>query len=189
MASLDIGKPEVCKWIRENFPPTSRILDVGACDGKWKQLLDEYENMDAVEAWEPNCIAIGPMYRHVYHKDIAELEYGEYDLVIFGDVIEHLDVPAAQEVLRYAADRCRDMIVAVPYQYPQDAIYGNPWEIHKQPDLTAEIFSERYPGLEVLHDTGKNYCFYHKAQPKKPAPKKPKESKPKETAKKPRAKK
>ena len=164
MPSLDIGKDVVCEWIRKNFKPDSTILDVGACDGKWSYLLPEFENMDAVEAWEPNCIACQPHYQHVYHKDIAEFEYGKYDLIIFGDVIEHMDVPTAQRVLKIALGKCKDVIVAVPYLYPQDAIYGNPWERHKQSDLTAEIFAERYPDLEVLHDTGHGYCFYHKKQ-------------------------
>lgn len=166
MASYDIGKDVVTAWIRENFPDTASILDVGACDGKWRHLLPEYANMDAIDAWEPNCIAIRDMYGNVYHKDVAELEYGKYDLIIFGDVIEHMDVETAQKVLAYASSHCKDMIVAVPFLYPQGSLYGNPWEIHKQPDLTAEIFAERYPGLEVLHDTGQRYCFYHKAQPK-----------------------
>ena len=167
MPSLDIGKDVVCEWIRKNFEPYVEILDVGACDGKWKSLLPEYHHMDAIDAWEPNCIYCQPMYRKTFHKDIAEFEYDKYDLIIFGDVIEHMDVPTAQKVLKYASARCKDMIVAVPYLYPQDAIYGNPWERHKQPDLTAEIFAERYPDLEVLHDTKQGYCFYHKKQKKR----------------------
>lgn len=162
MPSLDIGKSVVCEWIRKRFDKEAEILDVGACDGKWKWLLYEYENMDAVEAWEPNCNMIKGLYRNVFNSDIADFQYDWYDLIIFGDVIEHMDVPVAQKVLKYAESRCRDMIVAVPYQYPQGALYGNPWECHLQPDLTAEIFAERYPGMEVLHDTGQNYCFYHK---------------------------
>lgn len=184
MASYDIGKDEVCKWIRENYPEDASVLDVGACDGKWKWMLHEYSNMDAVEAWEPNCLRIQDKYRRVFHKDIAQFEYDQYDLIIFGDVIEHMDVPTAQRVLAYASGRCKDMIVAVPYLYEQGPIYGNPWEVHKQPDLTAEIFAERYPGLEVLHDTGRNYCFYHKEQPKPKKAAKPAEKK----AEKPEAK-
>lgn len=164
MPSLDIGKDKVCEWIRENFEPAAEIFDVGACDGKWKSLLPEYKNMDAIDAWEPNCIQCQPLYRNIYHKDIAEFDYSKYDLIIFGDVIEHMDVPTAQKVLAYASERCKDMIVAVPFEYPQGAIYGNPWEIHKQPDLTPAIVAERYPDLEVLHDTGARYCFYHKKQ-------------------------
>lgn len=164
MASLDVGKPEVCEWIRANFEPDAEILDVGACDGKWKWLLPEYKNMDAVEAFTPNAERIQFKYRKVINADIYKLVYQKYDLIIFGDVIEHLEVKQAQEVLEYAKTKCTDMIVAVPFLYPQGAIYGNPYEVHKQPDLTAEVFAERYPGFEVLHDTGHNYCFYHRGK-------------------------
>lgn len=161
MASNDIGKDWVCAWIRANFPQDAKILDVGACDGKWKKLLPEY-TMDAVEAFPPNCERIKTLYRVVYCADVAELEYDDYDLIIFGDVIEHMSVETAQKVLSYADKKCGDMIVAVPYLYKQGPLYGNPWEVHVQDDLTAENFAERYPKLAVLYDTRQNYCFYHR---------------------------
>ena len=69
---------------------------------------------------------------------------------------------AAKSELEYARDRCRDMIVAVPFRYEQGALYGNPYEVHVQPDLTPEIFADRYPGFEVLLRARDNYCYYHK---------------------------
>lgn len=162
MASYDVGKKEVVSWIHENFPKDSTILDVGACDGKWRQLLRDYVDIDAVDIWEPNCRNIKPMYRNVFCKDITTLKYLKYDLIIFGDVIEHMEVADAQKALKYAMNKCKDMIVAVPYRYPQGELYGNPYERHIQDDLTPEIFAERYPDLEVLINPGHNYCFYHK---------------------------
>lgn len=162
MGSYSVGKDAVVSWIRERFNTSSTILDVGACDGKWRRLLPDYVNMDAVEIFEPNFERIKPMYRYAFHKDIAEMEYDWYDLIIFGDVIEHMDVPKAQKVLEYAKPRCRDMVVAVPFLYIQDEIYGNPWERHIQEELTPELFDERYEGFEVLLDTAYRYCYYHK---------------------------
>ena len=161
MSSYDYGKPEICAWIRQDFPREATILDVGACDGKWRRLLPEYPNMDAVEAFEPNLKNL-QSYRNVFHADICDLSYEWYDLVIFGDIVEHLSVEAAKNELEYARDRCRDMIVAVPFLYEQGAIYGNPYEVHIQDDLTPEIFGERYPGFEVLLRARDNYCYYHK---------------------------
>lgn len=162
MGSYDYGKQAVCAWIRWRFDPgSSTILDVGAGDGKWRRLLREYRNMDAVEAFEPNLQYL-TNYRKVYHADVRELEYKPYDLIIFGDIIEHLTVAQAQAVLAYAKPRCRDMIVAVPFCYKQGAIYGNPYEIHIQDDLTPENFEERYPGFAVLNDPGHDYRYYHK---------------------------
>ena len=161
MASYDFGKTEVCDWIRKKFPNDAEILDVGACDGKWRALLADYPNMDAVEVWPPNAEEIKPLYREVFCSDIADLKYKDYDLIIFGDVIEHMEVSTAQKVLKKAKNKCKDMIVAVPFLYRQGALYGNPYEEHKQADLTAEIFDNRYPGFDSLVDTGKNYVFYH----------------------------
>lgn len=160
MSSYYFGKDIVCAWIREHFSAGAEILDVGACDGIWRQLLPEY-TMDAVEIHGPNADRLHG-YRKVFRSDVDGLDYEHYDLIIFGDVIEHMDVEKAQRVLAYARPRCRDMVVAVPFLYPQDAFGGNPWEKHLQPDLTAEIFAARYPGFSVLCDTGMNYCYYHK---------------------------
>lgn len=158
MSSYAYGKDEVCAWIRENFPPDATVLDVGACDGLWRRLLPEY-TMDAVEAYAPNMERLTG-YRAAIHADIRFFRFDWYDLIIFGDVIEHLTVEDAKALFEYTIPRCRDMIVAVPFLYPQGAIYGNPYEVHQQPDLTPEIFNERYPGFEpvVLFD---NYCYYH----------------------------
>jgi hypothetical protein len=163
--SYDYGKAEVCAWIRARFPRTSTILDVGAGDGKWRRLLREYETMDAVEIFTPTAMALRALpYRHVYNADIRRFEYERYDLIIFGDVIEHLSPQDAQAVLAYAAKRCRDMVVAVPWLYAQGPVDGNVHETHLQPDLTPEIFAERYPMLEVLHDPGHGYCYYHRKE-------------------------
>ena len=160
MPSYDVGKDVVVEWIRKNFNTDSRILDVGACDGKWKKLLPEYR-MDAVEIWEPYCKNLTE-YENVYNYNIVGMIYEYYDLIIFGDVIEHMTVEEAQQVIKYAYPRCTDMIVAVPFLYPQEAVDGNPWQAHKQPELTAELFAERYPSLEVLNYAEEYYCYYHK---------------------------
>lgn len=162
MASFMKGKGETTVWARMTFPKGSTCLDVGACDGVWHRFLGEYLTMDAVEVFEPNIKNLTG-YRTVYNMDIDDLKYDWYDLIIFGDVIEHMEVEKAQRVLRYAYMRCKDMVIAVPFLYKQGAIYGNKWEMHIQDDLTKELFDERYKGFELLFDYG-NYGYYHKAR-------------------------
>lgn len=164
MGSYDYGKIEVCNWVRKHFRTASTILDVGACDGKWKYLLQEYKRMDAVEAYEPNYRNLQNLhiYRHVFHADARTFQYPRYDLVIFGDIVEHMTPEEAKKMLDYAKPRCRDMIIAVPFHYIQGAEYGNPYEVHMQDDLTAELFEERYPGYSVLCDAAEDYRYYHK---------------------------
>lgn len=162
MASYDIGKAEVVEYIKAHFPAGSTCLDVGACDGKWYDLLGDYLVMDAVEIFKPNIVqhSLEDKYRRVFDVDIDSLAYVSYDLIIFGDVIEHMTVDKAQRVLGYAWNRCRDMIIGVPWLYPQGDIYGNPYEIHLQDDLTEELFNQRYPGYEKLFSFG-NYAYFH----------------------------
>ena len=161
MSSYGYGKREVCGWVLSTFPGYSEILDVGACDGNWRRLLPEFPKMDAVEAFWPNAMRLEG-YRQVFTADIRNFEYDWYDLIIFGDVIEHMTVRQAQKVLEYAKPRCRDMIIAVPFLYKQGEIYGNPYEKHIQDDLTPEKFEQRFPGFEVLLRAADDYCYYHK---------------------------
>ena len=163
MSSYYYGKEEVCAWVRRTFQTEAPILDVGACDGNWRRLLPEYRNMDAVEVFGLNLPRLTG-YRQVFHADIREFRYDRYELIIFGDVIEHMTVEQAQAVLKYAAPRCRDMIVAVPFLYQQGEIYGNPYEVHIQDDLTPELFEQRYPGFEILCRPVHDYCYYHKRE-------------------------
>lgn len=163
MSSYDYGKSEIVSYVYQHFAPGSTCLDVGACDGKWHGLLGHYLTMDAVEIYEPNVIEnrLRDRYRQVRICDVADLRYSWYDLIIFGDVIEHMEVEKAQRVLEYARTRCRDMIVGVPFLYPQGELYGNPYERHVQDDLTPEVFAERYKGFEVLVQPRADYCYYH----------------------------
>ena len=162
MASYDFGKAEIDNWIREHFPRGSTCLDVGACDGKWSDMLRDYLIMDACEVWEPNIIEhnLKDKYRKVFHCSIQRMTYEWYDLIIFGDVIEHMNIQIAQLTLQIAKRKCSDMIVAVPFLYPQGELYGNPYEKHIQDDLTDDVFRARYSGFEPILNLGQ-YCYYH----------------------------
>jgi len=179
MASYEDGKPEVIAYIMrlasEKRPKQQfKVLDVGACDGKWADYLQHAASMqkspamiiDAVEAWAPNAMQIEYKYRRVFCMEIQSLSYrkGAYDLAIFGDVIEHMTPEDARKVLDYALERCKEVIVGVPFRYPQGPIYGNPYERHIQDDLTHELFMERYPGFELLLQARSDYAYYRRAK-------------------------
>lgn len=153
-ASYSFYKDEVAQYLKDNFDDSATILDVGAgCGTYYNYLGDYFTNMDAVEVFTPNIemYDLRNKYNKVYNADIRYLQYGRYDIIIFGDVLEHLTVEEAQKVLDYALKRCKQVVVAVPYMYPQDAIKDNIYEIHKQPDLTKENMLERYPSLKLLY--------------------------------------
>ena len=163
MSSWNNGKHEVAAWIKLNFPHGTSCLDVGACDGKWFDLLGDHLTMDAVEIYEPyiNVYELYLRYRHVYCGDIADFRYPYYDIVLFGDVIEHMTVEKAQQVIDYALQHSKCVIVAVPYMFKQGPMRGNKWEEHIQDDLTPEIFDERYPGFKLIYSIPE-YAYYVK---------------------------
>lgn len=156
-------KKEIKKWIISNFNAEDSILDIGAgCGTYWDLLHENFKNIDAVEIYKPNIFDYNLLekYRAVYNKNIVGLEYGYYDLIIFGDVIEHMTVEDAKNVLSYAYDRCKSLIVSVPSCFPLEA-KENPYEKHIQDDLTSDIFRERYPFLRpLIGDIG--YMYYTK---------------------------
>lgn len=157
-------KKDVRNYVLNNFKEDIEILDVGAGCGTYYDLLgDKYRNIDGVEVYKKNIEDnhLESKYRRVYWEDIRNFKYKYYDLVIFGDVLEHLTVKEAQKVLKYAIEHSLEVIVAVPYMYEQGIVEGNVYEIHKQPDLKPENVLERYPELELLYGN-EEYGYYVK---------------------------
>ena len=166
--SSTIYKQEVKEYLISKFHPNIRILDVGAGEGTYYDLLSDYfKNIDAVEVFKPyiDKYNLKDKYNEVFNKNIKDFKYVYYDAIIFGDIIEHLSIEEAQEVLDYAKDRCKELIVAVPYQNKQGIEEGNVYEIHKQDDLTPKNMLERYPMLKELYRDN-NYGYYVKEENK-----------------------
>lgn len=164
MKSYPYFKKEVASYLIDRFSNKCSVLDVGCGDGIYYELLKDYfKDIEGVEVYMPNIkkYRLEDKYRTVYNTDIREFKYKYYDIIIFGDVLEHLEVEEAKRVLDYAIDRSKEVIVAVPYMYEQGIEYGNIYEIHKQGDLTKENMLERYPRLELLLGN-EEYGYYIK---------------------------
>jgi 2-polyprenyl-3-methyl-5-hydroxy-6-metoxy-1,4-benzoquinol methylase len=140
------------------------ILDVGAGTGIYSYLLrDLTHKIDAVEVYTPNIEGnnLNYLYDTVHNMNIIDYEFDYYDLIIMGDVLEHLSVKDAKKVIKRMYDKCEEMLIAVPFKLEQDELYGNAYEKHLQPDLTDELFHKRYPGFKVLFMNEK-YAYYIK---------------------------
>lgn len=152
--SYSFYKDQVKEYLKERYTENCTILDVGAGCGTYYNLLhDYYKYIDAVEVFKPNIdnYKLVEKYREVYNVNICDFKYSKYDIIIFGDIIEHLKVKDAQKVLKYAYNMCDEMIVAVPYLCEQGIAEDNIYEIHKQDDLTDELMKKRYPMLKLLY--------------------------------------
>ena len=168
--SYSWGKPEIADYLLNKLKPNASILDVGAGGGIYRDLLGYDFKWSAVEIWKDTADYLIGKYDKVYNIDIRNFEYTEnYDLIIFGDVIEHLSVEDAQAVVDKAKQHSNSIMIAVPYMLEQDSLYGNESEKHLQADLTEENFKERYPDFNAVHivKTGNSsiYGYYYWEKP------------------------
>ena len=162
--SYSYFKKEVREYLVNRFDRDSSILDVGCGSGTYYNLLGDYfENIEGVEVFKGyiDKYDLENKYKKIYNENIRNMEYEYYDIIIFGDILEHLEVEEAKRVLDYALDRCKEVIVALPYCYEQGECNGNRFEIHKQSDLTKENVLERYPRLKLLYGN-EEYGYYIK---------------------------
>ena len=151
--SYDYFKTEVRDHILKHLDKQSYILDVGPGYGTYGNLLKpEYTNIDAVEVWEPyvDMFNLKNIYKEVHISNILDFDYSKYDYIIMGDVLEHIDLKNAQNLISDITKLEKHCIVAVPYMYPQGSHEGNDFEAHLQPDITPDNFIERYPEMKCL---------------------------------------
>ena len=99
----------IAKWIGSN----KRILDVGCGSGEFSRRL--YTNGNHVTGIEPSeenyKIAAGKI--KVYYGDFSRIEIKDgFDIVLFGDVLEHMLDP--ERAIGKAKELAREMILCVP---------------------------------------------------------------------------
>lgn len=152
------GKDEIKEYVYNNFPKETKILDVGPGRGIYGILLREKFTIDCVEIF-PRYITdygLNQIYNEVFVGNILNFDYSKYDLIIMGDVLEHLSLKDAQKLIDDICEKNIKVIVAVPYNYEQGEWEGNIYETHLQPDLTTENMKDKYPNLSILF----NYPHY-----------------------------
>ena len=148
---------DIMKYCNDNFSQFDRVLDIGAGDGKWGLKLGSYfHNVDAVEIFEPYIerYNLKEIYNEVHVMSFLDYEFeaGKYDIIVMGDVFEHVEKEKAYEWLNKVKDKVRELIIVVPFNYPQewDGVYENVYGHHHQPDLTPKVMLERYPMLRIV---------------------------------------
>lgn len=149
-------KAEMMSYFVAQFPDReTEILDVGAGAGDIGKRLraSGYDNVDAVEIWQPwlDKYGLAKIYRDVVVSDVMALHHiANWKVAMLGDVLEHLDVRDAAMILGRFWRFGIHCYVIVPWTLEQGSWGGNPYEEHKQADLTPEVMAERYPRLQLL---------------------------------------
>lgn len=152
------SNPENRQWVlqkvKEINPET--IADVGAGAGTYSHLIKPHLNvhMTAIEIFEENItkFSLANLYENVLHKDVREVDSLKYDLVIFGDVLEHMTKEEALAVWAMAKRDARYAIINIPIvHYEQGPIDGNHHEIHVVDDWSHEKVLEAFEDIEEFN--------------------------------------
>lgn len=152
----------VVNLIKSNFnPANTSIIDIGCGSGTYRDLLPEY-TMDGIEVYEKyiNDFRLRDRYRNIFNVNVTDYKFSgkTHNLAIMGDVLEHLSVEDAKKVLKGIEDAGISIVVQVPYLYEQGIYDGNEHEIHLQPDLTHEVFLDRYAEFGFSFLTEDSVC-------------------------------
>lgn len=150
--SSTAGRREALDMVLTLDPAT--ILDVGPGWGIWVDLLRPWfaeAEFDCIEIYEPyvdryhldvryDLVMVGDV------RDLAKPDFIDYDLVIFGDVLEHMDKVDAVAVVAKLLTRWA--LVSIPLgPMPQEGT-DNPYEEHLSTwtvEDVLSVFPVRYP--------------------------------------------
>lgn len=153
--SLGEGKYETMLWINDIKPST--VLDVGAGAGMYKLLIDRMmpsyslpKTVDALEIWKPYIdeFDLEDLYDNVYNEDVRNWDNWDYDLVILGDVLEHMSKEEAISVWDKVSKQAKFAIISIPLGHNhQDAYNGNPYEEHVTDGWNVDEILDNFTGI------------------------------------------
>jgi hypothetical protein len=152
--STSYFKEQTKNYITKNFNKSIKILDIGVGCGTYSDMLKPlgYPNIDGVEVFEEYIEKFGlnKKYNKIIIGDISKLdiEFNNYDLIILGDVLEHIEKSVAIDLINKLKNI--PTIIGVPFESEQGEHFGNVYETHLQPDLTLENFIERFDGFHPI---------------------------------------
>jgi cyclopropane fatty-acyl-phospholipid synthase-like methyltransferase len=157
----------ITRIIRFNAPQT--ILDVGAGAGKYGHLsraIYPEITVDAVEVWQPyiekyNLLAL---YNKIFSVDVRDFDNFNYDLVIFGDILEHMSKEEALKIMQLTSSQAKMAVISIPTCYcPQGHVHDNPYEEHIKDDWSHEEVMKSFSNIfhyELFEETGTYFLDY-----------------------------
>lgn len=139
------------------YDPQLRVLDVGCGEGKWSVLTGKVALCHGIEAWMDYAIKykLKELYDKLFVMDVKDFEnFSDYDVVIFGDVLEHLKYDDAVDVIGKIKDSKVTAYLIIPISLcEQDGMfYGNPYETHRYQWTHEELVSFGWKQLHEGHN-------------------------------------
>ena len=137
----------------------ARVLDIGVGFGRWGIMIREFcevwfnkvhakdweIDIQGIEAFEPNIEDHQRLFYSKIHigdaADVLPGLDGRFDVILYGDVLEHFKRDVALKMLETSLDRAHYVMVNIPLgeEWEQEEMYGNPYEAHLS-EWTPEDF-------------------------------------------------
>lgn len=129
------GKELVKEFCIKNNIQT--VLDIGPGEGTYYYALQgvEITRLDAIEVWGPylDIYDLRSKYNNIMLADVYYFNWSlltSYDMIILGDVVEHLDEVQGPRVIARAVENAKYVVVSLPiYGYAQG--FGNDGNRHE----------------------------------------------------------
>jgi predicted TPR repeat methyltransferase len=146
--SSDEGKAWMLRQLRATGPRS--VVDIGVGSGTYGRMaaleLDEPPYLTGIEIHAPYVQQFGlhQWYDEVRVADVRLMPIPEADVVILGDVLEHMktvDALAVWACARWAA-RVRVLLSLPIIEWPQDAVDGNEHERHVETWTHERVLAE-----------------------------------------------
>jgi len=139
------------------------VLDCGCGSGTYKTLLGSIlpgATWTGIDAWEPyvSQFELEKLYDRIIVSDLRQVAYSSLppaDLVIFGDVLEHMTQAEAIDVVSQARAIASYVLISIPVvDYPQGEVHGNPYEVHIKEDWNHYQVMGSFAGVSAffIHD-------------------------------------
>ena len=127
-------KPEIKKWLEELNPQT--VVDIGPGQGNYAKLAKKKgQHWTGIEVFAPYVTEydLNSLYDTIIIGDACYIEDAQFmaDVVIAGDVIEHMTREDAEDLIHKALSQAKHMIISIPIiHWPQEPREGNWFEKH-----------------------------------------------------------
>lgn len=161
------NKPWALEKIKEINPKT--VLDCGAGAGTYLDLIKAnlgYKTIVVgVEAWNPYIIKydLEDRYDILYPIDIRDMASFQYDLVILGDILEHMSESDAIMLWNRISEEAKYALISIPIiHYEQGAINDNPYEVHVEEDWSTEKILQKFSNIVEYKEFSQTGVFIAK---------------------------
>ena len=153
-----MSSPEGKSWIHDRVVALAvdgplEVVDVGPGVGTYAKLLrgPAVSRIVGIEVYEPyvQTYRLREYYDDVVVGDVREVPIPACDVVVLGDVVEHMSEDDALAVWEAAAVAARRAVyLSIPIvHYPQGEIEGNAHEVHVVDDWDHERVLASFAGI------------------------------------------